>query len=1004
MRSIPTLSLLFAVSSHSLAGQASASEVFTEVLRARAEAQAAQGKGELALATAKRAVEHDGNDLANLRLLATLALAQKDKDLGAVALHRWLELARASKPVPFAAIGEVEKQLASLDADAKGWDTLRNAYLRLLASAVKEQEKRKDPAATLAVHRHVLAIDPKNAAAARGVAAACKALGLDPDAYLPRDLDAATSDAWRHEQDAKHDTWAKAWQEKTAHFTVRTDAGREVLTLAASAVEAAYDACVAFFPPLPADAPFPRIEVRIAKSRDDHAQNFGRPADAIAAVSSPTTIDAWADAQLPRRDLRRALCGAVAEVFSSLALPHAPPWLRHGSAARFAAADLAHDGRLAPAVVDWAVLATMAQRCAAGTMASADGDATKAPTARMLVGGEAPFGPTWMPPASSLVSFLLDHRDGTGRRPFHGGLRTWMQSCATAAPTDLVDTFAQAVLAAADSPAKSVDALTGVWHRSVLAARDRATMATDPFDPMPLADGLLRSGARVDALPVLEEACRARPEDAAAWAKLGKLQEGLERTDDAVSSYRAARAWYTLRGDADSAPAKEAGDRLQSLDPTLALLGKAHAKAVTDGMALVERYRAANLPSLALLLAERLADDLGVAEALPAVAELAAGERARLLPWHGVDEENTLRGFRAAEGFRATGAGIVAQVPGELPPPRPIGVNTKPAASEEFDAKFLTRQLLLDVATDGDFSLEAEMRVANDGNGGYLGARMGLCFAVKDETDFRAVLLQPTDVLDFVTCAGGTFTAQEHRPWMVDNHWLRLRIDVLGTRVSVFLDGAFLRTYELPSLAAAHGGLGLVAGVGQTMFRNVRYAPRDVGTTLDVAERVIATKKRALGTGVRQMESFVGIEPPILQAREWVQGEPVRLGDLRGRPVVLAFWSVEQDRAIPCTRLFDSLVERGKDKNVALVVFCDGGSDEAKVKGYLASHPMPTAHVGVDDGNLTLGAYAVKGLPLILLLGPDGRVVYQGSANLELSNGWNGGPTQLDDPLAELLR
>ena len=327
-----------------------------------------------------------------------------------------------------------------------------------------------------------------------------------------------------------------------------------------------------------------------------------------------------------------------------------------------------------------------------------------------------------------------------------------------------------------------------------------------------------------------------------------------------------------------------------------------------------------------------------------------------------------------------------------------------PLAADEPPATTLpTTLLLLEQPPTGDFSFQAEMRIAADGRGAFTGARMGLCFGVKDAANLQAVLLRPQDVLDVATSRANEWNAHLHRPWMVGNHWVRVRIDVIGAHVDLYLDDALVHAYDLPAVDSATGGVGLVSGNGRAFFRNVQIVDRTDDDAAATLERALARGKRASGNGALRTASVVGIEPPLLQPRIWIQGEPIQLGDLRGKPALLAFWSVEQDRVIPCVRLFNDIVARGKDKGLGLVVFCDGGSTKEGVLGYLESRPMPTAHIAADDGNLTLGAFGVRGLPFLVLLDAEGKIVFQGSADLERTNGWTSGSTPLDAPLRELL-
>jgi hypothetical protein len=51
--------------------------------------------------------------------------------------------------------------------------------------------------------------------------------------------------------------------------------------------------------------------------------------------------------------------------------------------------------------------------------------------------------------------------------------------------------------------------------------------------------------------------------------------------------------------------------------------------------------------------------------------------------------------------------------------------------------------------------------------------------------------------------------------------------------------------------------------------------------------------------GKRTPGSFAGFAAPELEGLQFVRGEPQTLAALRGRPVMLVFWTPAQDRVIP---------------------------------------------------------------------------------------------------------
>lgn len=506
-----------------------------------------------------------------------------------------------------------------------------------------------------------------------------------------------------------------------------------------------------------------------------------------------------------------------------------------------------------------------------------------------------------------------------------------------------------------------------------------------------------------DTLAKLDVACKLRPDDRDARLRRGKALEELGDRDGAARAYRDVLRQLVIAGATQAPEWASTLARWQAVDRGSEQYGKARTTFLDGALALAQRYEAGGRARLAMRVALGVSDALGAPEAFTFAHDLAKRTVRPPLPWRVVYDEETLGGWRPTDGWRAAGETLVAELPGELAAARALGVHVPLAAESPFEPTFARTLLLLDTAPTGDFSFEAEMRVTADGRGAFTGARMGVCFGVKDAANLQAVLLQPQDVLDVATCAKDAWSASLHRPWLIGNRWTRVRIDVIGAHVDLYLDGALVHEFDLPTVDSATGGLGLLSGSGRTLFRNVRVLSRSDDDSAAIVERALARAKRASGNGPQRLGELLGIEPPPLQPAVWIQGQPIHLGDLRGRPVVLAFWSVEQDREIPCTRLFQDLVERGKEKNLALVVFCDGGSTKDGVLAHLASRPLPTAHIAADDGNLTIAAFGVRGLPTILLLDAEGRVVFMGSADLERTNGWDGRSTPLDAPLRTLL-
>src|SRR5690606_14005656 len=131
---------------------------------------------------------------------------------------------------------------------------------------------------------------------------------------------------------------------------------------------------------------------------------------------------------------------------------------------------------------------------------------------------------------------------------------------------------------------------------------------------------------------------------------------------------------------------------------------------------------------------------------------------------------------------------------------------------------------------------------------------------------------------------------------------------------------------------------------------------------------------------------FSGFQPPELGELQFVQGDPVKLGALRGRPVMLVFWSPAQDRVIPCTSWLRHTIERTRNKGLLTIVLCDPGTAAPDLQAYLGAHALPEATIAIDQRGATYDAFFLKagffGMPRVLLLDAKGVVVFEGDPGL----------------------
>ena len=158
----------------------------------------------------------------------------------------------------------------------------------------------------------------------------------------------------------------------------------------------------------------------------------------------------------------------------------------------------------------------------------------------------------------------------------------------------------------------------------------------------------------------------------------------------------------------------------------------------------------------------------------------------------------------------------------------------------EGEQAFAYRFLTLDAGAGGDFSFEAQVFVA-PGDPRF----SGLVFGQKDAQSFHGLVLFPPDEiggrgwLDLMSAYGGG----ETRTWRhvplpsrgesgasTAGEWRRLRLDVVGESVDVWVDDELALTHRFPSRAVVRGSFGLLAGPGTSRFREMRVLdldPRD---------------------------------------------------------------------------------------------------------------------------------------------------------------------------------
>lgn len=1003
-----------------LAPQGPAQDPTTSVATLIAEARAELGKPDhqKARAAIDRALERDAVDLEALLLSSRIAEASSDKDRAAHDLHTWLDLVdslpKTAREQKARLAPERKTQLAriaTLDPEAASWGRLQQKAIQELDLLAKDYQKRKDLLGAIEIYQDELAVDPTRDTARIAITTIRRTGGSEvavDDVFAGAgDPTAGMSAAERAALDAAHAEWPNAWTKETENYKYRTNAGLMVLETSAIAMEQMNRFYRRFFRFMEDGGKTPQIEIRIFKSRDEYLTLGQNPVEwsggHFIGDAVETFVGGGVQGREGVRDMYRTLFHEAAHQFVSLSIPFVPGWLNEAYASFFEGCTILSNGNVRWNQPPPGRLFPLAARMEKGWMQSPDEAAAgsdgkfsepeNAPTFRMVVEGRYSWGPPWYAPTWGVVYLLWNWRDQDGRAVWRDASHAYAESFKRGQPKDPGAHFEELVLAAPGSPVKRVDEMDAIWKAFVLELRDRATGKLD--DRTRFLDWASRAAERGDkagALELLEEALEDRGGEPDLLERTARLLEELELKARAAATWRELRAALQADGKNDDPRIAEASERILRLDPLATKRITITRKFADDGLALAQRYDAAGLPTMGLEILRRVGARFSVPAVLDAYTALAERTGKSLARWRLAYDERTLDGWSGdSANYQAYGARIRAAVP-----------------ATAGDDTMVTKLLICDVAFDADYSLEAQLRVPIDAQGVAQGRLAGLCFGRKGDQDYSALLLHPKGYLDVATNRGGIWEVHDHRSVLAGpGEWHALRIDVTGNSVDIYFDGLYARSVDFASPHVLRGGFGLVTGPGEAEYRELRLLARDPRDPAARIERVLAQKRILADASLRQPGSFAGIEPPPLDV-DWLRGDPVALAELRGKPVMLVFWSPIAERLIPTAKYVAHLIARGRDAGLETIVVCDGGTENQALDQALAAEPMAGARIARDK-TATFDQYFIKvggfGMPRFLLIRRSGRVAFEGDPGFTRGVGWRAadGPTFVDQPFDAFL-
>jgi tetratricopeptide (TPR) repeat protein len=994
------------------AGTAPESSGFAKAVAA---AEAALQKGDLATARAQveRALERDPKSVRAWELRVHWAELANEPDEAVYALHRVYALSVAQQ-VEKKALADLRARITGADPIAADLFGLEAKYVKKLGEVAAAFEKLGWPHSAIATHREILALDPENVASRTAI----EKLASAPDPSLagdarPADLLAGISDEWIAEHDRAHATWEERATLEHEHYVTHTDAGYAVLVRAAAAMDQMSDFYREFFAfGTGKDArTAPRIELRIFKDQDEYLRLGQSPAKWSGGQFTGDAVETYVGAG-GFAEMVGTLFHEAAHQYVSLAT-NAAGWLNEGLASFFEGSRLLANGTVRTNLPANHRLFPLAERMERGWMVSATdgaapGDPTvvppKAPTFRIVLENAYEWGPAWYEPTWGVVYFLYNFQDPRdGRFLYRKAFREYVDKSGGLLGETAVEVFEETVLARASDPTPgikssltlptSVGQLDETWKEWILKLRDEQSGRLKFLRPWKeWATFAIQRGDADTALEFFEKGLDAAPEDPQLLIAFGTFLAGEKREDRAVQLFRRAEALLAAESGPDALLAADADRWLRKLDPQVFPLRKVRAGLVPEAQGIAQRYFDQGFELQAMDVAWRLGTELSIPGLLDLYRRAVEREGRSLATWKLAYDEQGLAGW-SAEGdtvFRPAGEELTAS----------FGA----WQTDEFSYRFLT----LDEVTSGDFSLEAEV-LAKPREVAFA----GLVFGRKSTDDFHALLFYPpttegkngyTDLATFY--GGGSHETWHHVsvPSTGPDPWVKMRIDVTGRRVEMWLAGSAIGSQEFPGKEVLRGSFGLATGVGTARFRNVRYLARDARDPAAEIERAARTSGEPIARG----GSWVGLAPPFPSASRWVQEPRTSWDEGRGSPQLLVLWSCAQNEIVRIDEWLRAFAAKYADLGLRIVSVVEY-SDEARLADYLGEHAFPGS-LGIDlrqdppSIGATFETFAVQqfGLPRVLLVDVDGKVAWEGEPGLKSGKAWSGEDTYVDAPLRDL--
>ncbi len=136
-------------------------------------------------------------------------------------------------------------------------------------------------------------------------------------------------------------------------------------------------------------------------------------------------------------------------------------------------------------------------------------------------------------------------------------------------------------------------------------------------------------------------------------------------------------------------------------------------------------------------------------------------------------------------------------------------------------------------------------------------------------------------------------------------------------------------------------------------------------------------ERRPPELGRNNLEKLLGQDAPPIQCAEWFNSQPLTLGALRGKVVVLTFWGGFDDSIFARNRLMElcALYELYRNQeDVAVIAVHDASSETDEIEEYLVRYGIEFPVGKDDDPFVSFVNYGINFIPQTVIIDKQGKV------------------------------